>query len=71
MSEASVLTRREIMKILPEIRSQSRFRVLCKYAGITHVGERREKHVNTYLYSIDAIEKLKVELAYGDRRSWK
>lgn len=71
MSEANVLTRREIMKILPEIKSQSRFRDLCKYAGITHVGERREKHVNTYLYSLDVIEKLRVELSYGDRRSWK
>jgi hypothetical protein len=66
------ITRREIMRILPEIKSKTQFRNLCKRLFIFPIGERRERHVNTFIYSLDVVERLRAELKNGDlrKRGW-
>ena len=67
-----LLTRREIMKILPEIKSKQSFRNLCRRLCITHITERRERHVNTYLYDPMVVTMIRTELSAGDprKRGW-
>jgi hypothetical protein len=67
-----LLTRREIMKILPEIKTKTNFRNICKRLRITHLDERRERHVNTFLYDPNVVTMIRTEISLGDprKRGW-
>jgi hypothetical protein len=71
-SRDDLLTRREIMKILPELKSKTNFRNICKRLHIEPAGERRERHVNTYLYEPNVVAMIRTELSLGDprKRGW-
>ena len=70
--DANVLTRREIMKILPEIKSKANFRNIIRRLNIDHADERRERHVITFLYEPNVVHMIKTEIALGDprKRGW-
>lgn len=70
MSATKPLTRREIMRKLG-IKSKTTFRTLCKNGGVEPTGEIRERHLITFTYPYDCLDKIRKAIAEGDRRFWK
>lgn len=60
--------RREIMKIIPAIKTKSRFRNWCGDMGIEPVGEVREGHVMSKVYPRSALRRLRERAKMGDMR---
>lgn len=71
-SPVVLLTRREIMRILPEIKHRVHFNNLIRRLHIEKAGERRDRHVIVYLYDPMVVTMIRTELAAGDprKRGW-
>jgi len=72
ITRTDLLARREIMKILPEIKSKSNFWNIVRRLHIEPSGERRERHVNTFLFDPNVVSMIRTEIAAGDprKRGW-